>query len=162
MIYPVLAEIPEWLPLFSLACVGFALVALFGLLLLLRGMRELRSGVTEEVRRELAAGKEAAPVAVQQPLVVKPHEVQPTAAELHQVREEFSELREQRRKDVHGLHIKIETGLAQVGEAQTRAREDIAVLKNEATNTARQIHQLDSKIEDLPEKILRIMDRNKS
>jgi hypothetical protein len=49
-----------------------------------------------------------------------------------------------------------------VREEQSKSREAIAVLNNEAANTTRQIHQLDSKLEDMPEKIVRLIDRQKS
>lgn len=82
---PILAEIPDWLPVFSMLAIGLALVALFGLILLLRGLRELRTGLTDEVRRELKSGDQPTRMDVQSPLEIKAHAGVATREELKQV-----------------------------------------------------------------------------
>lgn len=173
MIYlqPTLAEIDSSLLLVGL-CVVVGVLGMVGLAVILNFLRGLRSSLADELKRELQAGAEPSPVAVQQPLVVKPHEVQPTAAELQQVRTEFSELREQRRKDVSGLHTKIENGLdavregiagefAEVRESQAKTREDMASLRTETSNTARQLaildERVDRKLDEMPQRIAHLL-----
>ena len=80
-----LAEVPDWLPVFSILALGLALFALFGLILLLRGLRELRSGLSEEVRRELDSTAQPTRVEVQSPLEFKQHAGSVSREELKQV-----------------------------------------------------------------------------
>jgi hypothetical protein len=170
---PFFAELPSWLPLFAGLSIAAAIVVVFGMILLMRGFREFSAGITSMVQSELAKKHEPAPVAVQQPLVVKPHDGLVSISQHEELRDQFSALTDQRRKDVAGLHIKIEQGLENVRrdiagefkelrETQVQAREEIAVLKNETGSQTRQLHALDSKLEDLPDKIFRLMERRKS
>ena len=83
---PVLfAALPEWVPMFAVICIVVAVVAILGLLLLLRGLQEFRKRFAEEMGLHLNAKKEPAPVAVQSPLVITEHQHPVTRAELEKV-----------------------------------------------------------------------------
>lgn len=165
-----LAQLPQWPSTLTIYAVGVVVCGLvfFGALFL--ALRSVRSGLVDEVTRQQQANANPSPVAVQQPLVVKPHDGLVSISQHQQLQEQFDALTEQRRKDVHGLHNKIEEGLEsmrkdiasefkELRETQAASREQIAVLKNETATQTRQLHALDDKIEDLPEKILRLIDR---
>ncbi|MES2696911.1 MAG: hypothetical protein V4773_25825 [Verrucomicrobiota bacterium] len=166
-------NLPSWLPWLAIFCVGLALVVGVGFNMVLKGFKEFSSGITEMVQREIAAKEKSSNVSVQQPLVVKPHDSLVSLSQHTELRKEFEDLRDQRRKDVGGLHKKIEEGLEkvrddlagefkEVRETQVKAREEIAVLKNETATQTRQLNAVESKLDDLPGKIIAVIDRKAS
>lgn len=167
---PLLAatEVPAWLPMFAIVAIAIALVGTFGVILLLRGLRELRTGFAEEIKRELAARSEVSRIDVQSPLVVKQHEPCASLTQHQDLQEKFGELVEQRRKDVYGLHLKIEGGLAavrtdmteefkEVRETQVKSREEIAAIKEQNANQTRELLHIRNTVENMPEKIAKLI-----
>jgi len=154
------AALSEFTPYLGLATLGIAVVALIGFAWMLKFARDLRHNVADELRRELAAGKEAAAVSFPQPVAVSAHDPYVPLSQHTALRTEFTALAEQRRKDIHGLHLKIETGMDKVRteladefkelrEAGVTAGKEIAVLKNETTSQTRQLHKLDGKMDEV-------------
>lgn len=167
---PCFATLPD-LGYLLAGCVLVALVALIGIGAIVSFGRKLVTDLSTVVKNEIAAQREAAPVSVQQPLIVKAHQDVVSLEQHEELREQFSGLLEQRRKDVSTLHAKVEQGLREVRqdiaaefkevrETQVTAREEIAVLKTETASQTRQLHALDNKIENLPEKIVGLLDHH--
>ena len=61
----------DYLPYLLAACIALGLAAVVGIGYMLRFARELRAGLADEVRRELAASAEAQRIEIQQPLQVQ-------------------------------------------------------------------------------------------
>lgn len=145
---PSFAELPPWLPYLAGSAIAIALLALFGLLLLLRGLRELRSGVAEEVRRELAAGGEAARVQVQSPLEIKAHAGVVTRREWEETHGRIS--RERREVDAEIKRVeaaaekrtdKIEAKLDENSRLTTETRSDVRNLTQQTSSLNQSITQ---------------------
>lgn len=108
---------------------------------------------------------------IKSPLEVREHRELATKEEIRQVKVEMQEIREQRRADVSGLHRKIESGLTDLGarfteefkefrDDGTERGEAIAALKAESQHQIRQIQVLDAKMDSLPERLIRMLERN--
>lgn len=118
------AQLPDTAYL-VIVCVVVAIIGLVGLGVILSFVRDLRTNLAEELRREITAGKEAAPVSVQQPLEVKEHityattdAVQALKDDVDQLRNEvrdgFDKLGNERRTSVAHLHAKVDSANTKV------------------------------------------------
>lgn len=127
-----LAQLPDPSWLAAGAVAGFLIVAV-GAMLFIRAMRELRTNLADELRRELESASAPAQVAVQQPLTVTPADKFVTHVEfaelkvdVEQIREEvkdgFRTLGDERRTSVGNLHGKIDGTNAKVDEMRGEVR----------------------------------------
>ena len=141
-----LSQLPPWVPLFAILAIGVALFGAFGLILLLRGMRELRSGIADEVRRELVSKDTASKVNVQSPLVVQEHSRYVTAIELDRVEKNLKDDLTKGAVSRKKMHEEIET-----------IRVEQASIKTETLSQSREIHRIRDSLEQMPERIRRIL-----
>lgn len=150
---PYLAQLPDTATLAIGAVVLFIIVC-FGAMIFLRSMRELRAGLADELKRELDGGKKAAPVAVQQPLVVKPHTDFVT-------KESHDELKRRVNECATSAQLaKVERDLKDDLTKQARSRKemheeiaelqgDVKVLKAQNEHQTAQLGNLDSKMDQV-------------
>lgn len=131
------SQLPDsgWL---TIVAIVVAIFAIAGMVIILSAVRSLRSGVAEIVKSEIASAKEASPVSVQQPLVVKPHENLVT------------------REQHEALEEKMDTELGRERSSRKRMHEEIAalqsqtaVLRKEAEIQTRQLTNMDQKMDQV-------------
>lgn len=67
------------------AAIVLAIVVIIGVAVIIRFAQNFRQSLATELKREFEAGSSASPVAVQQPLVVTPHQESATREELAKV-----------------------------------------------------------------------------
>lgn len=135
---PPIAAMPEWVPWFAVIAIGVALVALVGLLLLLRGMRELRSGLADELKRELAAAAEPSRVSVDQPLEVR--------AAVDFVKREEHQALAKKMDDELGRE---RSSRKRIHEEISTLQGDVRVLDNAVKSTNQKLGNLDQKMDQV-------------
>ena len=148
-------DLPPYVPWFVAACIGVAIIAMFGLYLILKFLREFRTQLADELKREMDNAKKPAPMSIEQPFIVKEHNPHVSTSDHMILRKDFEDLREQRRKDVHGLHLKIEQGIASVSASQNEQGRDIVKLQTESTAQIRQLQNLDTKMDQILQRLPR-------
>lgn len=141
------AEISDSMPWFILACVLVAIVAMVGLGIILKFLKELRTNIAEELKREISSAREPAPMAVQQPLVVTPHAAPISHAQVEQMDKEVHGRISRERKEIDVRAAKLEQSLAELDTAldeQTREINDridkIPGRTIELLNATKQLH----------------------
>lgn len=134
---PLLAQMPDvaWL---AVAAVVIFLFAALGGSIFLREMRELRTNIANELKREIDAAKEAQPVSVQQPLVVTPHEKLVTREEHDALAEKMDDELGRERGSRKLMHKEI-----------ADLQGDVKVLKSQNETQSRQLATMDQKMDQV-------------
>lgn len=135
-----IAQIPD-ASYIVIGCVVIATLCLVGLGVILKSAQTLRTSIASELKRELQSVREVYPVAVQQPLIVKPEAQIVTREELEKVD-----------LQLHGRHkrerTEIDAQIKRVEDAAERRAEKLDVkldqntrLTSEMSGEVKQINQ---------------------
>lgn len=130
-----------------------ALVALYGIGQLLKFLREFRSELANELKREIGESKEPSPMSVQQPLVIKGHQELVTRDEHKSLAERMDqELGRERgaRKQIHQEIGALQASVAAITKENTKQTSDLQDLKQD-------IKEMNVRIDLVPERTINLL-----
>lgn len=129
----------------SYSQIGALIAAIVLFAWLLRSMRTMRKDVADEIRRELEGGKRAAPVQVQQPLIVRQDSEPATKTEL-------ADLERRLGQEIHQLHGRV-SGMRNEVSAQLKEMEHRSDAKFE---------RMGERLDEVPARTIALLTSTKS
>lgn len=147
----------------------FGAAVLGGIIYGINLLRDLRKNITSEVRMQMQADDEETEARkIPQPLTIKAHVDFTPYNEHKELKNEFERLREQRRADVHGLHLKIEQGLKETRIDIGQAVKELGELQITTENQNDQLvairveqNSVGMRIDAMPQRIINILKETK-
>jgi hypothetical protein len=142
---PPLAQLPD-ISYLLVGCVILAILCLIGFGVILRAAQNLRAGIASEIGRELQKSREASPVSVQQPLIIKPEAQIVTQEELTKIDKNLHGRLSRERLEIDAQIRRVE----QVAEKRSEKIEDkldqntlmTSQMKGEVSQINQNVHQL--------------------